>query len=40
MTGINSDQLLTAPQGALVLVGYVLAFFFAALVVTQRTDVT
>ena len=24
MTGINSDQLLTAPQGALVLVGYVL----------------
>ena len=39
MTGINSDQLLTASQGALVLVGYVLVSFFAALAVTQRMDV-
>ena len=39
MTGINSDQLLTASQGALVLVGYVLISFLAALAVTQRMDV-
>ena len=39
MTGINSDQLLTASQGALVLIGYVLASFVAALAVTQRMDV-
>jgi len=39
MTGINSDQLLPASQGALVLVGYVLISFFAALAVTQRIDV-
>jgi ABC-2 type transport system permease protein len=39
MTGINSDQLLTASQGALVLIGYVLVSFFAALAVTQRMDV-
>ena len=39
MTGINSDQLLTASQGALVLVGYVLVSFLAALAVTQRMDV-
>jgi len=39
MTGINADQLLPASQGALVLVGYVLVFFVAALAVTQRMDV-
>jgi ABC-2 type transport system permease protein len=39
MTGIDSDKILSAPQGALVLIGYVVAFFFAALVVTQRADV-
>ena len=39
MTGINSDQLLTASQGALVLVGYVLVSSLAALAVTQRIDV-
>jgi ABC-2 type transport system permease protein len=39
MTGINADEILNAPQGALVLIGYVLAFFLAALLVTQRSDV-
>jgi hypothetical protein len=39
LTGINSDTILTAPQGALVLIGYVVTFFFAGLLVTQRTDV-
>jgi ABC-2 type transport system permease protein len=39
LTGINSDKLLAAPQGALVLVGYVTAFFLAALAVTRRADV-
>ncbi len=39
MTGINADQLLPASQGALVLVGYVLASFVAALAVTRRMDV-
>jgi ABC-type transport system involved in multi-copper enzyme maturation permease subunit len=39
MTGINADQLLPASQGALVLVGYVLVSFVAALAVTQRMDV-
>ena len=38
-TGINSDKLLTASQGALVLTGYVLAFLVAATTVTQRRDV-
>jgi ABC-2 type transport system permease protein len=40
MTGINSDDLLTAPQGAVVLTGYVIAFFVAGLAITRRTDVT
>jgi ABC-2 type transport system permease protein len=39
LTGINSDDLLTAPQGALVLIGYVVAFFAAGLVITRRRDV-
>jgi ABC-2 type transport system permease protein len=39
LTGINSDSILTAPQGGLVLLGYVIAFFVAGLLVTQRTDV-
>jgi ABC-2 type transport system permease protein len=39
LTGINSDTILTAPQGGLVLLGYVIAFFFAGLLVTRRTDV-
>jgi ABC-2 type transport system permease protein len=39
LTGIDSDKLLTAPQGALMLVGYVLAFFAAGLVMTRRSDV-
>jgi ABC-2 type transport system permease protein len=40
LTGINSDTILTAPQGALVLIGYVVAFFCAGLLVTKRTDVS
>lgn len=39
LTGIDSDKILTAPQGALVLIGYVIAFFVAAVAVTQRSDV-
>jgi len=39
LTGINSEDLLTAPQGALVLLGYVSAFFAAGLMITQRADV-
>jgi ABC-2 type transport system permease protein len=40
LTGINSDKLLTAPQGAAVLLGYVAAFFVAGLMITRRSDVT
>jgi hypothetical protein len=32
-------QALSAPQGGLVLIGYVLAFFAAGLFVTKRSDV-
>jgi len=39
LTGINSDKILTAPQGGLVLLGYVMVFSVAARLVTQRTDV-
>jgi ABC-type transport system involved in multi-copper enzyme maturation permease subunit len=39
LTGVNSKDLLTAPQGALVLVGYVLVFFVAGLWMTERRDV-
>lgn len=39
LTGIDADKLLTAPQGALVLVGYVLVFFAAGLAMTRRSDV-
>lgn len=39
LTGINADQLLTAPQGAAVLTGYVVAFFLAGLAITKRRDV-
>jgi hypothetical protein len=39
LTGINSDKILTAPQGALVLLGYVIVFYVAGRLVTQRTDV-
>jgi ABC-2 type transport system permease protein len=37
--GMNSDQLLHAPQGGLVLFGYVLAFSVAAIALTRRRDV-
>jgi hypothetical protein len=40
LTGINADELLTAPQGAAVLLGYVAAFFVAGLMITKRSDVT
>ena len=39
LTGINADELLTAPQGAAVLLGYVAAFFVAGLLITKRSDV-
>jgi ABC-2 type transport system permease protein len=39
LTGINSDKLLTAPQGAAVLFAYVVAFFLAGLMITRRCDV-
>jgi ABC-type transport system involved in multi-copper enzyme maturation permease subunit len=37
--GVNSTDLLTAPQGAAVLTGYVVAFFLAGLIITKRSDV-
>ncbi len=37
--GVNSTELLTAPQGAAVLAGYVVAFFLAGLMITKRSDV-
>ena len=37
--GMNSPDLLTAPQGAAVLTGYVAAFFLAGLAITKRSDV-
>lgn len=37
--GVHSSDLLTAPQGAAVLVGYVAAFFLAGLAITKRRDV-
>ena len=40
LTGINADELLTAPQGGLVLTGYVMAFFVAGLLITRRSDVS
>jgi len=40
LTGIDAKELLTAPQGGLVLVGYVLALCAAGLAVTRRRDVT
>ena len=39
MTGINSDKLLPAGQGALVLLGYAIAFVLAGRLVTKRVDV-
>ena len=39
MTGINAKELLTAPQGAAVLLGYVVAFFTVGLMITKRSDV-
>jgi ABC-2 type transport system permease protein len=40
LTGIDSKDLLTAPQGGMVLLGYVVAFFIAGLVMTRRRDVS
>jgi ABC-type transport system involved in multi-copper enzyme maturation permease subunit len=39
LTGINADELLTAPQGGAVLLAYVAAFFVAGLMITRRSDV-
>ena len=40
LTGIDADELLTASQGGLVLLGYVLVFVVAGLAMTRRRDVT
>jgi ABC-2 type transport system permease protein len=40
LTGINSDKLLNAPQGGMVLIAYVIVFFIAGLLVIRRRDVT
>jgi ABC-type transport system involved in multi-copper enzyme maturation permease subunit len=37
--GVNSTDLLTAPQGAAVLTGYVIAFLLVGLAITKRRDV-
>ena len=39
MTGIEAEELLSATAGALVLVGYVAAFFAAGTLMTLRRDV-
>jgi ABC-2 type transport system permease protein len=39
MSGVEAEKILTASQGALLLVGYVIALFIAGTAITRRLDV-